>query len=47
MLARCQWLTPVILATRKAEIRIVVQGKLFVRPYLENTQHRKELAEWL
>jgi hypothetical protein len=42
--------TPVILATPKAEIRIVVQGgpiKEYTRTYLESTQHKKCLAEWL
>jgi hypothetical protein len=44
--ARCQWLTPVILATQKAEIRrIMVQsqppGKQLARPYLKNTHHNK------
>jgi hypothetical protein len=49
--ARQQWLTPIILATPKAENkRITVQaslGKQFMRPYLKNTLHRKELSEWL
>jgi hypothetical protein len=51
MLARHQSLTPVILATQEAEIRrIMVQsqlGKKFKRPYLEKTQHKKGLMEWL
>jgi hypothetical protein len=46
------WLTLVILATEDAEIRIVVGSQLWVnssfwRPYLENTQHKTGLVEWL
>jgi hypothetical protein len=40
---RCQWLTPIILATQEAEIRRI----WFTRPYLEKTHHKKELVEWL
>jgi hypothetical protein len=49
MSVRCQRLTPVILATWEAEIRRLWfearPGKRFVRPNLENTQHKKEVAE--
>jgi hypothetical protein len=38
---------PLILATQEAEIRRLALGKQFVRPYLENAQHKKGLAEWL
>jgi hypothetical protein len=44
-------LTPVILAIWEAEIgRITVgkqPGQIFITPYLENTQCKKGLAEWL
>jgi hypothetical protein len=36
----CWWLTPVIPATQAAS-----WGKQFMRPYLENTQHKKELVD--
>jgi hypothetical protein len=49
--ARHRWLTPVILATREAEIRrITVRDQLrhIVRETLsQNTQHEKRAAEWL
>jgi hypothetical protein len=42
--ARCRWLTPVVLATQEAEIRrITVQNQSiqkFVRPYLEKNHHK-------
>jgi hypothetical protein len=42
---------PVILATQEAEIRrIVIQSQLRQiarETYLENTQHKKGLVEWL
>jgi hypothetical protein len=45
-----QWLSPVILGTREAEIRRIAgqshQGQID-RPCLENTQHKKGLTEWL
>jgi hypothetical protein len=47
VMARCLWLMPLILATQEAEIRRLALGKQFVRPYLENAQHKKGLAEWL
>jgi hypothetical protein len=52
ILESLKWLVPVILATQKAEIisRIVVRDQseqIVLRPYLENTQHKKRLAEWL
>jgi hypothetical protein len=50
-MARCWWLTPVILDTQEAEIRgsrfKARQGKQFTRPYLEKTPHKKGLLEWL
>jgi hypothetical protein len=46
-IARCWWLTLVILATREAEIRrikVLSQcGQMFARPYLEKT-HCKNMA---
>jgi hypothetical protein len=49
--ARHQWLTPVILATQEARLGgswfKASPGKQFMRLYLENTQHKKELVEWL
>jgi hypothetical protein len=50
--ARCQWLTPVILATQEAEIRrIEVQsqsGENSLRdPTLKKAHHKKGLAQWL
>jgi hypothetical protein len=40
-----------ILATQEAEIRRLQfntsLGKQFLGPYLENTQHKKGLVEWL
>jgi hypothetical protein len=46
-----QWLTPVILATQKAEIRkIVVQrqpGKIVHETLSGKTYHKKGLVEWL
>jgi hypothetical protein len=48
--AGCWWLTPIILAIQEAEIRKIGvwgQGKYFERPYLENTQYKKEVAECL
>jgi hypothetical protein len=52
ILARCWWLTLVILATPEAEMgRISVHSQpwanTFLRPYLKNTQHKKGLVEWL
>jgi hypothetical protein len=50
-LGRHWQLIPVILATGEAEIRrskILGQPMLIVYgPYLENTQHKTGLAEWL
>jgi hypothetical protein len=46
--ARCQWLTPIILATQEADIRrITVRSQPFTRSYLEKAYHKKGLAEWL
>jgi hypothetical protein len=39
------WLTTVILAGWKAEIRIAVQSQL--RNSLKNTQYKKGLVQWL
>jgi hypothetical protein len=39
--ARCQWFTPVILATQEAEIRRIMVQKQLVRPSLEKTHHIK------
>jgi hypothetical protein len=51
IVARCWWLTPVILATQEAEIRrISVQYQLrqIVHETLsQKTHHKKELVEWL
>jgi hypothetical protein len=46
------WLTPVILATQKAEIRrIAVQSQpgqiILCDPILKKTYHQKGLVEWL
>jgi hypothetical protein len=39
---------PVILAIQEVEIRFkAVPGKMKVRPYLKNTQYKKELGERL
>jgi hypothetical protein len=40
----------VTLATQEAEIRSMVQNQptqIFSRPYLEKTQHKTGLVEWL
>jgi hypothetical protein len=43
-----RWLTPVILATKEAEIRrIAVQRSQFMRPYLEKPFTKIGLVEWL
>jgi hypothetical protein len=43
------WLTPVILATQKAEIRRIrfkaSPGKQFLRPNLENAKHKRRAGE--
>jgi hypothetical protein len=45
---RYEWLRPIILAIWKADIRkIMVQGQagqIVMKPYLENTQHKKGLG---
>jgi hypothetical protein len=50
-LTGCQWLMPVIISIWKAKIKgssyEPCPGKQFERPYLENTQHKKGLVEWL
>jgi hypothetical protein len=46
-LPRCQWLTPVILATQEAEIRRLVVGDQPRWINLENIQHKTGLIEWL
>jgi hypothetical protein len=50
--ARCQWFTPVILATQEAEIRrITVQrqpGEIVHETLISKKNHHKEgLVEWL
>jgi hypothetical protein len=47
--AGCQRLTPAILDTQEAEIRRIVKlaGANSLRLYLENTQHKTGLVEWL
>jgi hypothetical protein len=44
----CQWFTPIILGTWKAEIRKILvtdqTGKKFARPYLQNIQSK---VDWL
>jgi hypothetical protein len=51
-LARCRWLTPVILATREAEIRRVLVGSQpgeIIHDTLsrKKTYYKKVLVEWL
>jgi hypothetical protein len=50
-LSWCWWLTPIILATQKAEIRrVMVQsqtGQNNVRPYLEKIHYEIGLVEWV
>jgi hypothetical protein len=43
---------PIILAAQEAEIRRIAVpsqpcANSFVRPYLDNTQNKKRLVEWL
>jgi hypothetical protein len=49
--ARCQWLTPIILASQEAEIRrTVVQsqpGQIVHKILSRKTLHKKGLVEWL
>jgi hypothetical protein len=48
--AGSQWLTPVILASQEAELRKIAVGSQTwanTRPYLEKTQHKKGMVEWL
>jgi hypothetical protein len=46
--AGCQWLTPIIRRQRSGGSRFKVSpGKQFLGPYLEKTQHKKGLVEWL
>jgi hypothetical protein len=50
LLTRFQWLTPVILAIQKAEIRIVVRsqpGQIVHETLSQKTHHKKGLKEWL
>jgi hypothetical protein len=46
LLARSQWLTPIILDTQEQRARgsrfETSSGKQFLRPYLEKTHHKKE-----
>jgi uncharacterized protein (DUF305 family) len=48
---RCQWLTPVILATQEAEIRrMEVRSQPWAnssRDPIKKTHHKKGLVEWL
>jgi hypothetical protein len=55
-LAKCQWLTPVILATQETEIRKITvlsqPGQIVLRPYLKKKpiakkKQKKGLVEWL
>jgi hypothetical protein len=49
--SRCQWLTPVILATGEVELGgsqyKANPGKMKARSCLKNTQHKKGMVEWL
>jgi hypothetical protein len=49
--AGCWWLTPVILATQKAEIRRIMfqshPGQIVHKTYLEKPLQRIGLVEWL
>jgi hypothetical protein len=47
--AKCQWLMPVILAIKEAEIRrIPVQSQTrHTRSYLEKAHHNKGMVEWV
>jgi hypothetical protein len=49
--ARCQWLTPIILATwevRSGGLQFEANPiKWLLRTYLKNTQHKTGLVEWL
>jgi hypothetical protein len=49
VLARCQWLKPISLATLEAEIRRITVGgqlrQIVCEILSENTQHKEGLAE--
>jgi hypothetical protein len=49
--ARCQWLTPIILATWEAEIRKITArshpGQIVLKTLSQKYLTQKELVEWL
>jgi hypothetical protein len=44
--ARCQWLTPVILANQEDCGSKPARANSSTRPYLKKTLHKKRLVEW-